>query len=67
MLSDKTVKTAEWFLRDYRHMSSIAARREIALRLRAAIESQISPTPPATVSSMDVIATVVSARRKIFG
>jgi len=48
-------------------VTSIAARREIALRLRAAIEAQISPAPPATISSMDVIATVVSARRKILG
>ena len=67
LLSDKTAKSAERFLRDYRHMSSLAARREIALRLRAAIEAQISPIPPATISSMDVIATVMSARRKILG
>jgi hypothetical protein len=67
LLSDKTAKAAERFLRDYRQMTSMAARREIALRLRAAIEAQISPAPPATVSSMDVIATVVSARRKILG
>jgi hypothetical protein len=67
LLSEKTAKSAERFLRDYRHMSSLAARREIALRLRAAIEAQIRPIPPPTISSMDVIATVVSARRKILG
>jgi hypothetical protein len=67
MLSDKTAKTAERFLRDYRHMTSLIARRESALRLRAAIEAQVSPPPPATVSNMDVIATVISARRKILG
>jgi hypothetical protein len=66
-LSDKTAKAAERFLRDYRHMTTLGARRESALRLRAAIEAQVSPPPPATVSSMDVIATVISARRKILG
>jgi hypothetical protein len=66
-LSAKTAKAAERFLRDYRHMTTLGARREGALRLRAAIEAQVSPPPPATVSSMDVIATVISARRKILG
>lgn len=66
-LSDKTVKTAEGFLRDYRRMNSLIARREIALRLRANIEVQVSPPPPPTVGSMDVIATVLSARRRQLG
>lgn len=66
-LSDKTVKTAERFLRDYRRMTSLIARREIALRLRANIETQVRPPPPPTVGSMDVIATVISARRKQLG
>jgi hypothetical protein len=69
LLSDRTAKAAERFLADYRHMSmsTLGSRRESALRLRAAIEAQITPTPPPTVSSMDVIATVVSARRKLLG
>ncbi len=67
LLSDKTVKDAERFLRDYRRMTSLGARREIALRLRSAIEAQVSPSPPATIGSMDVIATVLSVRRKQLG
>jgi hypothetical protein len=35
--------------------------------LRAAIEAQITPAPPPTVGNMDVIATVLSARRKLLG
>jgi hypothetical protein len=66
-LSDKTAKTADRFLRDYRRMTNLGARREIALRLRSNIEAQVSPPPPATVSNMDVIATVMSARHKILG
>jgi hypothetical protein len=66
-LSDKTVKTAERFLRDYRRMTSLIARREIALRLRANIETQVIPPPPPTVGNMDVIATVISARRRQLG
>jgi hypothetical protein len=64
LLSDKTVKDAERFLRDYRYVSSLGARREIALRLRSAIEAQVSPSPPATIANVDVIATVLSARRR---
>jgi hypothetical protein len=50
-LSDKTVKTAERFLRDYRRMTSLIARREIALRSRANIETQVRPPPPPTVGT----------------
>ena len=66
LLSDKTAKDAERFLRDYRHMN-LFARREGAFRLRSLIEAQVSPPPPISISSMDVIATVVSARRKHLG
>jgi len=66
-LSERTIKEAERFLREYRHMTSLGARREIALRLRTVIEAQVRPPPPATISSMDVIATVLSARRKQLG
>jgi hypothetical protein len=48
-------------------MTSLGARRESALRLRAAIEAQVSPVPPGTISSMDVIATVLPARRRQLG
>ena len=67
LLSDKTVKDAERFLRDYRHMTSLGARRETALRLRSSIEAQLSPPPPATIGNMDVIATALSVRRKQLG
>jgi hypothetical protein len=66
-LSDRTVKQAERFLRDYRHMTNLGARRESALRLRSVIEAQVSPSPPATVASMDVIAAALSARRRQLG
>jgi hypothetical protein len=65
-LSERTVKQAERFLRDYRHMV-LGARRESALRLRSVIEAQVSPPPPATVGNMDVIAVALSARRKQLG
>jgi hypothetical protein len=67
LLSDKTVKHAERFLRDYRHMIDLGARRESALRLRSAIENEVDPRPPATIANMDVIAAVVAARRKQMG
>jgi len=66
-LSDRTVKEAERFLRDYRHMMNLGARRESALRLRSVIEAQVSPSPPATIASVDVIAVALSARRKQLG
>jgi hypothetical protein len=46
---------------------TLPARRQIAFRLRSAIEDQVSPIPPPTVGSMDVIATAVSARRRQLG
>ena len=66
-LSADTVASAERFLRDYRRMGTLNARREIALRLRSAIEAEVSPRPPASTSSMDVIATAVSVRRRQLG
>ena len=43
---------AERFLRDYRRMTSLIARREIALRLRANIETQVRPPPPESVTRL---------------
>lgn len=65
-LSDKTAEDAERFLQSYRRMP-LHVRREIALRLRAAIAAQVNPVPPPTVGNMDVIATVLSARRRLRG
>jgi len=65
-LSEETVSDAERFLQGYRRMS-LGARRQMAFGLRSAIEAQVSPIPPPTVGSMDVIATAVSARRRQLG
>jgi len=65
-LSEQTVSDAERFLQGYRRMT-LPVRREIAFRLRSAIEAQVSPIPPPTVGSMDIIATAVSARRRQLG
>jgi hypothetical protein len=66
-LSERTVASAERFLRDYRRMGTLSARREIAFRLRSAIEAEISPRPPVSAANMDVIATVISVRRRQLG
>ena len=65
-LSEKTVKQAENYLRDYRHMNYLA-RREFGFRLRSVIEAQVSPSPPSSVASLDIIATALSARRRQLG
>ena len=65
-LSDQTAKHAERYLRDYRKMDFMT-RREVAFNLRAAIAAQVSPPPPQTVAPPDVIATVLSVRRKQLG
>jgi hypothetical protein len=66
-LSDDTVASSERFLRDYRRMGNLGARREIALGLRSAITAEVSPRPPVSASSMDVIATAISVRRRQLG
>ena len=66
-LSDHTVASAERFLRDYRRMGNLAARRAIALQLRSAITAEVTPRPPVSTPSMDVIATAVSVRRRQLG
>jgi hypothetical protein len=65
-LSEETVSDAERFLQGYRRMP-LGVRRERALDLRYAIAAQVSPVPPPSVGSMDVIATAVSARRRQLG
>ena len=66
LLSEKTARDAEKYLRDFRRMN-FNARREIAFRLRSLVEQQVSPPPPPSATSIDVIATAVSARRKQLG
>ena len=66
LLSDRTVKEAEQYLRDHRRMN-YETRREFGFRLRSAIEAQVSPAPPSSVASLDIIATALSVRRKQLG
>ncbi len=65
-LSDKAVADAEWFLRVYPRMAP-TSRREVAFRLVAIIGQQVSPPPPLSVAPVDIIETVLAARRKQLG
>src|SRR5215475_2319779 len=65
-LSERTVKEAEQYLRDYRRLNYMT-RREFGYRLRSVIGAQVSPAPPSSVASLDVIATALSVRRKQLG
>jgi len=66
-LSDTTVKNAERFLRTYKRTFDMSARREMAMRIRSKIEAEVSPRPPVTIGSMDVIATALQMRRRQLG
>jgi hypothetical protein len=65
-LSERTAQEAERYLRDYRRMHW-TARREFGFRLRSAVAAQVSPPPPETIAPLDVLATVLSARRTQLG
>jgi hypothetical protein len=65
-LSDQTVKNSERFLQNYRRMV-IGARREMAMRLRSRIETEVNPRPPVNIGNMDVIATALQMRRRQLG
>lgn len=65
-LSDKTAEEAENYLRDYRHIIGFA-RHEIAFRLVSVVAIQVSPPPPADVHPLDILATVLAARRRQLG
>lgn len=65
-LSQRTVKEAEDYLREYRRMNAFA-RHEVAFRLTSAVETQVSPPPPADVAPLDILATVLAVRRKQLG
>ena len=65
-LSEKTVQDAEDYLRTYRRMTEFA-REELALRLMATVETQVKPPPPVDVAPLDVLATVLSVRRRQLG
>jgi hypothetical protein len=65
-LSGKTVQDTEDFLRTYRRMTEFA-REELAFRLVAAVETQVNPPPPRDAAPLDILATVLSVRRRQLG
>ena len=65
-LSKKTAQDTEEFLRTYRRMTEFA-REELAFRLVAAVETQVNPPPPRDVAPLDILATVLSVRRRQLG
>ena len=65
-LSDRTIRAVERYLRGYRHMT-LAASKEEGFRLLAAVEAQVSPPAPADAQPLDVLTTVLAARRKQLG
>jgi hypothetical protein len=65
-LSDQTVKDAEGYLRDYRHMNAFV-RDEAAFRLVSVVAAQVSPPPPIDLAPLDILATVLALRRRQLG
>ena len=61
-LSADTARSAEWYLRKYRRMPWFS-RREMSYRLVSAITAQVTPPPPLSINPLDIMATVLSARR----
>jgi hypothetical protein len=53
-LSNRTFQDAQDYLKGYRHMI-------------AAVEAQVTPSPPGDAQPLDVLATVVALRRKQLG
>ena len=62
-LSDTTVRDAEDYLNGYRYMN-LDLSQQMGWRVIAAVEAQVTPSPPADAQPLDVIATVVALRRK---
>ena len=65
-LSSRTVREAEDYLNKYRHMN-LELSQQLGWRLIAAVEAQVTPSPPADAQPLDVLATVVALRRKQLG
>ena len=61
-LSDRTFQDAEDYLKGYRHMN-LDLSQQMGWRVIAAVEAQVTPSPPAFALLLDVIATVVALRR----
>jgi hypothetical protein len=62
-LSPQTRREAEDYLNKYRHMN-LELSQQMGWRVMAAIEAQVTPSPPPFAQPLDVIATVVALRRK---
>ena len=65
-LSSQTVREAEDYLNKYRHMN-LELSQQMGWRVIAAVEAQVTPSPPAFAQPLDVIATVLALRRKQLG
>lgn len=65
-LSDQTVRDAEDYLKMYRHMN-LDLSQQMGWRVIAAVETQVTPSPPADARMVDVLATVLALRRKQLG
>ena len=62
-LSSQTVREAEDYLNKYRHMN-LELSQQMGWRVMAAVEAQVTPSPPPFAQPLDVIATVLALRRK---
>ncbi len=65
-VSERAVKLAGNYLRDYARVSS-RTRREFGLRLVSVLNGQVSPPPPVSAMPADIAATVLAVRRKQLG
>jgi len=65
-LSDRTFQDAEDYLKGYRYMN-LDLSQQMGWRVIAAVEAQVTPSPPAFAQPLDVIATVLALRRKQLG
>ena len=65
-LSEKAVQEIEKYLRKYRGMTLVASQ-ELGFRLMAIVETQVTPPPPENAFPLDVLATVLTVRRKQLG
>ena len=65
-LLPQTVREAEDYLNKYRHMN-LDLSQQMGGRVIAAVETQVTPSPPADARMVDVLATVLALRRKQLG
>jgi hypothetical protein len=65
-LSNRTFQDAEDYLKGYRYMN-LDLSQQMGLRVIAAVEAQVTPSPPGDAQPLDVLATVVALRRKQLG